>query len=100
MATAAVRGGCGIGAGEPSTVDVPSEKPKKRRQHELQKNQPVFDLAAELQRPMGLDMTAIDGVDVMTTQVILSELGTDLSASVPSESHFTSWMDLAPRRES
>jgi hypothetical protein len=65
----------------------------------LPKNQPVFDLAAELQRTMGADVTAIDGVDVMTTQVILSELGPDLSTSFPSENHFTSWLELAPRRD-
>jgi len=88
-----------LGAGEPSTADAPSEKPKKQRKHKWQKNQPVFDLAVELQRTMGVDMTAIDGVDVMTTQVILSELGPDLSMSFPSESHFTSWLELAPRRD-
>jgi transposase len=89
----------GPGAGEPSAADGPTEKPKKRRQHRLQKNQPTFDLAAELQRTMGVDVTAIDGVDVMTTQIILSELGPDLSASFPSENHFTSWLELAPRRD-
>ena len=89
----------GPGAGEPSTTDAPSEKPNKRRQRKLHKNQPAFDLAAELQRTMGVDVTAIDGVDVMTTQVILSELGPDLSSSFPSESHFTSWLELVPRRD-
>jgi hypothetical protein len=89
----------GPGAGERSTADAPSERPKKQRKHKSQKNQPIFDLAAELQRTMGVDLTAIDGVDVMTTQVILSELGPDLSASFPSEGHFTSWLELAPRRD-
>jgi transposase len=89
----------GPGASEPSPADVPSEKPNKQRRHKLQKNQPTFDLAAELQRTMGVDVTAIDGVDVMTTQVILSELGPDLSASFPSEGHFASWLELAPRRD-
>jgi hypothetical protein len=56
-------------------------KPKKHRQ---QKNQPVFDLAAELQRTMGVDLTAIDGVDVMIRQVILSELGPDFCFAQPS----------------
>ena len=88
-----------LGTGEPSTADAPSEKPKKQRKHKWQKNQPVFDLAAELQRTMGVDLTAIDGVDVMTTQVILSELGPDLNMSFPSEGHFTSWLELAPRRD-
>ena len=87
------------GGGEPSRSEAPSEKFKKPRKHKLPKNQPVFDLAAELQRTMGVDMTAIDGIDVMTTQVILSELGPDLSASFPSEDHFASWLELAPRRD-
>jgi transposase len=87
------------GASEPSRAVAPSEKPNKQRKHKLQKNQPVFDLAAELERTLGVDMTAIDGVDVMTTQVILSELGPDLSASFPSEDHFASWLELAPRRD-
>jgi transposase len=65
----------------------------------LQKNQPAFNLAAELQRTMGVDMTAIDGIDVMTTQVILSELGPDFSSSFPSEDHFASWLELVPRRD-
>jgi transposase len=90
---------CGPGAGEGSTADVPAEQSNKRRPHKLQKNQPTFDLAAELQRTRGVDRTAIEGVDVMTTQVILSELGPDLSASFPSENHFTSWLELAPRRD-
>jgi len=87
------------GGGEPSRAEATSEKSKKPRKHKLPKNQPVFDLAAELQRTMGVDMTAIDGIDVMTTQVILSELGPDLSASFPSEDHFASWLELAPRRD-
>jgi transposase len=87
------------GAGEQGMAEVSSEKPRKQRRHKLQKNQPAFDLAAELQRTMGVDVTAIDGVDVMTAQVILSELGPDLSASFPSESHFASWLELAPRRD-
>jgi len=75
------------------------KKPHKPRKHKLQKNQPVFNLAAELQRTMGVDLTTIDGIDVMTTQVILSELGPNLSASFPSEDHFASWLELAPRRD-
>ena len=87
----------GAGSAEGSADAVP-EKPHKRK-HKLQKNQPVFDLAAELHRTLGVDLTTIDGVDVMTTQVILSELGPDLSASFPSEDHFASWLELAPRRD-
>jgi transposase len=80
-------------------IDASDGKPKKQRKHKLQKNQPVFDLAGELQRTMGVDMTTIDGIDVMTTQVILSELGPDFTSSFPSEHHFASWLELAPRRD-
>jgi transposase len=48
---------------------------------------------------MGVDLTAIDGVDVRTTQVILSELGPDFSASFRTEDHFASWLELTPRRD-
>jgi transposase len=88
----------GPGAGEVVNVGAPPGK-NKQRKRKLQKNQPVFDLAAELQRTMGVDMTTIDGVDVMTTQVILSELGPDFSSSFPSEDHFASWLELVPRRD-
>ncbi len=43
-------------------------------------------------------MTAIDGVNVITAQVILSELGPGLSA-FPTEAHFSAWLGLAPQRE-
>ena len=44
-----------------------------------------------------MDLTRIDGIDIMTGQVILSEVGPDLSG-FPDEDHFASWLELAPRR--
>jgi transposase len=44
-----------------------------------------------------VDLTRIDGIKIMTAQVILAELGPDLSA-FPDEDHFASWLELAPRR--
>jgi len=70
----------------------------ERRGKTRRKNQPGFDLEAELHRVFGVDLTRIDGIDIMTGQVILSELGPDLSA-FPSEGHFASWLELAPRRD-
>lgn len=61
-------------------------------------NRPSFDLGAELERLMGADLRIIDGIDLMTAQVIYSELGPDLRAW-PTEAHFTSWLELSPRRD-
>jgi transposase len=54
-----------------------------------------FNLSAELQRIAGVDLTAIDGVGPVTAQVVLSEIGTDMSRW-PSDKHFSSWLGLCP----
>lgn len=71
---------------------------KKKEQTQPRKNQPAFNLEAELKRVMGVDLTKIDGVKIMTVQTIYSELGADLSA-FPTERHFASWLMLAPKRD-
>jgi transposase len=73
-----------------------AQGPRSRKSR--RKNHPGFDLAAELRRTMGVDVTRIDSIDVMTGQVLLAEVGTDLSA-FPTEDHFASWLELAPRRD-
>jgi transposase len=74
------------------------KKSRKRRSKTRRKNQPNFDIEAELRRSFGVDLTRIDGIKIMTAQVILSEIGPDLSA-FPSEGHFASWLELTPRRD-
>ena len=43
----------------------------------------------------GVDLTRIDGIDVTTALVVLSEIGTDMS-KFPSDKHFASWLGLCP----
>jgi len=74
------------------------KKSRKRRSKTRRKNQPNFDIEAELRRSFGVDLTRIDGIKIMTAQVILSEIGPDLSA-FPSEGNFASWLELTPRRD-
>jgi len=54
-----------------------------------------FDLGVELKRVLGVDLTQIDGVGPVAAQVILSEVGTDMSRW-RTEKHFASWLGLCP----
>ncbi len=58
-------------------------------------NAPRFDLRSELYRIAGVDLTSIDGIDVMTASVVISEVGVDVSPW-ETEKRFTSWLALAP----
>ena len=53
------------------------------------------DLRAELYRCAGVDLTAIEGIGVLTAQVVISEIGLDMTCW-PSEKHFASWLGLCP----
>ena len=55
-------------------------------------------LASELKRIYGVDLTRIDGIDVIISQTILAELGTDFS-HWQDENHFVSWLMLCPRHD-
>jgi len=54
-----------------------------------------FNLSAELKRVVGVDLTNIDGIGAITAQVVLSEIGTDMSRW-PTEKHFSSWLGVCP----
>ena len=75
------------------SAPAPKEKPKTKKA--AAKNAPQFDLSSELQRISGVDLTRIDGIDVMTSQTILSEIGLDMSRW-KTEAHFASWLGLCP----
>jgi transposase len=52
-----------------------------------------------LQRITGVDFTRIDGINVMTAQTIISEVGLDMSRW-KTEAHFASWLGLCPHNAS
>lgn len=58
-------------------------------------NQPAFDLRTHLYRISGVDFTQIEGLNVLTVQTILSEVGLDAS-KFPTQKHFASWLGLCP----
>jgi transposase len=79
--------------------DGPDEIPKKKnRSHS--KNAPKKDdtLRRYLIRIAGVDLAAVDGISVSIAQIILSEIGTDMSRW-PTVKHFCSWLGLAPRND-
>ena len=45
-----------------------------------------------------MDLTSIDGIDVITAQTIISEIGTDMSG-FKTENHFASWLGLTPGKD-
>jgi hypothetical protein len=78
---------------------TPSPAPAvKRSKRTRRKNEPHFDLAAELLRLTGVDLTRIDGLDALTAFTICSEIGFDVSA-FPNEKHFCSWLGLCPNNQ-
>jgi hypothetical protein len=58
-------------------------------------NAPQFNLRGELYRISGIDLTRIDGINVMIAQTIVAEVGLDMS-KWPNEGHFASWLGLCP----
>jgi transposase len=76
----------------------PGTPPPTPRQTKRRKNQPHFDLAPALHRMTGVDLTQIDGVDALTIQKVLSEIGTDMS-KWPTVKHFASWLRLCPNNK-
>ena len=61
------------------------------------KNQPHFDGRTLLYERVGIDLTALPGLDSSSLLTILSETGTDMSPW-PSGKSFASWLALSPNR--
>lgn len=83
---------------EQGSETTDQQLPPKKRKQRKGRNNPPFDLRNELQRISGVDVTRIDGIDGMTGQTVISEVGLDMSRW-PSEQHFTSWLGLCPSNE-
>jgi transposase len=84
-------------AAAPVTESQGDEQPKKAnaKRKKLAKNAPRFNLQQELQRVAGVDLTRIDGIDVMVAQTILAEVGLDMGRW-KTEGNFVSWLGLCP----
>ena len=69
--------------------------PPRARQRIKRQHEPAFDLRSELYHLAGVDLTTIDGVEILTAQAVLTKTGVDMSRW-PTVKHFTSWLGLCP----
>jgi transposase len=69
----------------------------KRTVYQRNGNDPRFDLRSELYRMAGVDLTDVPGVSAITAQVILTEIGPDVSR-FRNASAFSSWLGLCPEK--
>lgn len=74
------------------------EQPLPAKKKQKRNNDPAYDLRTYLYQLCGVDLTAVDGIDVVLAQDILAEIGTDMS-KWPTAKHFTSWLGLAPKND-
>lgn len=71
-----------------------TSKPRKKKR--VSGNAPTFDLQSHLTKLCGgVDVTQIDGMNVVTGLTAISETGLDMS-KWPTEKHFCSWLALSP----
>jgi transposase len=68
---------------------IAPRRPKPRR------NDLRFDLRTHLYRIFGVDLTAVPGMNALTANMLLTEVGRDLSA-FRSAAAFASWLGLCP----
>ena len=65
------------------------------KKHGRARNAPKVDLRERMFHMCGVDFTRIDGVDVTTALLMLSEIGTYMSRFA-TVTHFTYWLGLCP----
>lgn len=82
----------------PPDPGQPTTTPPRPTRQKRRKNQAHFDLTTALYQLIGVDLTQIDGIDALTAQTIITEVGYDMS-KWPSEKHFTSWLGLCPNNQ-
>ena len=70
-------------------------EPAKGKKRGRARNAPKFDLRTQLFKMCGVDLTRIDGIDVTTALVVVSQTGADMSR-FPTAGHFSSWLGLCP----
>ncbi|MBP7392987.1 MAG: IS110 family transposase [Zoogloea sp.] len=76
-------------------LHVREDEPAKGKKRSRARNAPKFDLRTQLFQMCGVDLTRIEGIDVTTALVVVSEVGANMG-KFPSDKHFASWLGLCP----
>lgn len=82
----------------PDDGKTPEASPPQPKRQKPRKNQAHFDLTMALYKMTGVDLTQIDGIEALTAQTIITEIGWDVSPW-RTEKHFTSWLGLCPNND-
>lgn len=77
---------------DPAVKPLPARKEGRSRSFDIMAG---VDMRPKLYEKFGVDLTAIEGVGVLTGMVLLTEVGPDLSR-FRTEKHFCSWLGLCP----
>lgn len=80
------------------SLHITRVEPDPGKKRSKARNAPKFDLRTRLFQMCGVDLTRIDGIDVTTALVVVSETGTDMT-KFPSDKHFASWLGLCPGKK-
>jgi transposase len=82
---------------QPQVDLVEQPLPEEKRRH--RPHHPHFDLRTLLYQTIGIDLTAVPGIDVVVAQDLLAEIGTDMT-KWKTVKHFAAWLGLAPNNKS
>jgi transposase len=77
---------------------TPLPEPRRRGLESHRKHAPEYPVRKYLYEITGVDLTRIDGIGPQTAQVVISEIGVDMS-KWRTEKSFTSWLGLCPANE-
>src|SRR6202051_4137613 len=79
----------------PIKADRTSVPEARGKRGKPRKNEVQFDVRTLLYERLGLDLTQIAGLHILTILTVISECGIDLSR-FPTAKHFCSWLGLSP----
>lgn len=72
--------------------------PPPKRVREGRGNEARFDLRSHCYRVLGTDLTAVPGIQALTAQAVIAEVGADFS-KFSSAAQFASWLALCPHND-